>query len=225
MVDATRDPDRLADTIRSLEAQTVAGWHQVVRTDASTDAALRGDADDWLIFLEAGDVAEPDLLFHVAVVARDDPTIELVTWDDDELDDDGTPAHPLIHPSWSPETLLGANYLGRSFAIRRRTLDRAEAALAAGGDTAGGRSDARWWRVLLAADLSAEQTKRVPRVLNHLVRRPAPSPDESIAAVADAPRPPGPRGRPVLGGWASRGGQVGWGRAGPLAVARPSRRR
>ena len=104
------------------------------RADGARAGPARRGPDEWLVFLEAGDVVEPDLLFHVAVVARDDPTIELVTWDDDELDADGVPGHPLIHPSWSPETLLGANYLGRSFAIRRRTLARAEAVLAEGRD-------------------------------------------------------------------------------------------
>jgi O-antigen biosynthesis protein len=184
VVDATSDPDRLGETTRSLDAQTVGGWRLVVRTELER-GALDGGPDEWLVFLEAGDVVEPDLLFHVAVVGRDDPTIELVTWDDDELDADGVPGHPLIHPSWSPETLLGANYLGRSFAIRRRTLVRAEAVLAEGRDPSEppDGSDARWWRLLLAAALTAEQTKRVPRVLNHLVRRPRPSAEESIATI------------------------------------------
>ncbi len=187
VVDASRDADLVADTTRSLDAQTVGGWRQVVRTDPTTGLLddVPGDPADWLVFLEAGDVAEPDLLFHVAVAGRDDPTVELVSWDDDELDGAGVPSHPLIHPSWSPETLLGANYLGRSFAIRRRTLARAESVFAGGGDGQPDASDARWWRLLLAAGLTAEQTKRVPRVLNHLVRRPAPSSDESIAVVAE----------------------------------------
>ena len=34
----------------------------------------------------------------------------------------GRRSDPRFRPSWSPETLLGANYLGRRFAIRRRVL-------------------------------------------------------------------------------------------------------
>jgi O-antigen biosynthesis protein len=187
VIDASRDADLVPDTTRSLEAQTVGGWRQVLRTEPTTGLLddVPGDPGEWLVFLAAGDVVEPDLLFHVAVAGRDDPTVELVSWDDDEIDQAGIPTHPLIHPSWSPETLLGANYLGRSFAIRRRTLARAEAVLAGRRDGQPDASDARWWRLLLAAGLTAEQTKRVPLVLSHLVRRPAPRPDDSIATVSE----------------------------------------
>ncbi|HVN52662.1 MAG TPA: glycosyltransferase, partial [Acidimicrobiales bacterium] len=109
----------------------------------------------------------------------------LVSWDDDELDDAGVPVHPLVHASWSPETMLGANALGRSFAIRRRALERAAAALSAGSAESGASGDERWWRLLLAADLDGGRTVRVPRVLNHLVRRPRPGADESVATVEE----------------------------------------
>ncbi|HVN50385.1 MAG TPA: hypothetical protein VMT43_03075, partial [Acidimicrobiales bacterium] len=78
VVDASRQRERLGDTVRSLEAQTVGGWRQVVVHDPPRGllgGVPDGHPDDWVVFLEAGDVVEPDLLFEVAVVARDDPTV------------------------------------------------------------------------------------------------------------------------------------------------------
>ena len=146
----------------------------------------------------------------MAVAGRDDPTVELVTWDDDELDDDGTPVRPRIHPSWSPETLLGANYLGRSFAIRRRALQRA-----GGLPAAAEAGDARWWELLLRADLTAETTLRLPRVLVHLVRRPCPTEAQSLATVAGHLER---LGRPAELSWSHGVVRVAWHLADPPRV-------
>jgi GT2 family glycosyltransferase len=199
VIDATRaradGASALADTHRSLEAQTVAGWRTlaVAAGDAVTSSALlAGDPSGWILFLEAGDLAEPDLLFQVAAVALDDPEIDLVSWDDDELNSSGVPSQPRIHPSWSPEVLLGANYLGRSFAMRRhlvaaalQRLDASHPEAAPLALVAPGAGDGRWWRLLLAAELTEDRTKRVPRVLVHLDRRPDPRPDESLAVMTE----------------------------------------
>ena len=145
---------------------------------AADIAALVGDGEpaSLVIVLEAGDRVEPDLLHHVVSHAWDDPAADLLYWDDDLLDASGAPGQPRFRPSWSPDILLGANYLGRSFALRRRavSLDGFDPAL----------GDAVWWDLLLRAGLVDSRVVRIPRVLTHLVRRPAPSPEQGRAAVA-----------------------------------------
>jgi len=196
-------PGDLKATLRSLAGQTASGWgatvvlppgqalspshdHRVrvvsARVDDPLDAALsvaaEGDPAELVLVMEAGDLAEPDLVFQLLAHAWDDPLAALFHWDDDVLDPDGAPSDPLFRPSWSPDTLLGTNYLGRSFAVRR-------SALQAVGERPANLGDAAWWDLLLRLDLDDERVTRIARVLTHVVRRPMARPDEALAVVRD----------------------------------------
>jgi GT2 family glycosyltransferase/glycosyltransferase involved in cell wall biosynthesis len=172
----------LATTVRALQLQTdprwsarVAGLTVMTWDDERVGEPIVGDAwsmladgeaDDLVVVLEAGDQLEPDFVFRVAAAAWERPMAAVVHWDDDVIGVDGLVDDPRVKPSWSPDTLLSGNYLGRSFAVRRRH--------AAGlGDGAHG-DDGRWWSLLLSLDVDAEAVVRIPRVLHHLVRRPDP---------------------------------------------------
>jgi GT2 family glycosyltransferase/glycosyltransferase involved in cell wall biosynthesis len=191
-----------AATIRSLQGQTVSGWHATVLVPGDwslpSDDRVRvvptgpgaeqkallarlseGDAASLVLALEAGDLAEPDLVHHVVSDAWDDPAADLFHWDDDLLDAEGSTHEPHFRPSWSPDTLLGTNYLGRSFAIRRRAVGRLEAV----ADPSLG--DAIWWELLLGAGLRDELVVRIPRVLAHLRRRPQAGADEGQRVVRE----------------------------------------
>ena len=103
--------------------------------------------------------------------------IELVYWDDDRIDSLGIRSDPRFRPAWSPETLIGANYLGRSFAMRAPRSD-SRAGL---GDAAGGAAE---WDLLLRSDLDAARVARLPRVLTHLAGpRPEASPEDAVRVV------------------------------------------
>lgn len=189
-------PAALARTLRSLAAQTLSDWSARVvgealpamRLDtrinwggrdeeAALDTVLSEGEPNWFVLvLEAGDVLEPELLFQIAAHAWDDPAVDLVHWDDDLIDDAGALREPRFRPSWSPEMLLSANYLGRSFAVRRRRLQQCH------GFPAGAR-EARHWQLLLGLDLAEPQVARVPRVLQHVPRRSEPPPEEAVALV------------------------------------------
>jgi GT2 family glycosyltransferase/glycosyltransferase involved in cell wall biosynthesis len=130
---------------------------------------------DFVLCLDAGDRLAPDCLFHVATAAWRDPLVDLVYWDDDRIEPMGFRHDPRFRPEWSPETLLGANYLGRSFALRARRL------VVAGGL---GEGDGAAWDLLLRSDLDATRVVRVPRVLEHLAGpRREPSPADAVNIV------------------------------------------
>jgi GT2 family glycosyltransferase/glycosyltransferase involved in cell wall biosynthesis len=131
------------------------------------DAVARS-SDDLVIVLRAGDRLRPEAFYHVAVSAHRDPLVDLITWDDDVRETAPVGRHhsPLFHPSWSPEMLLGANYIGRSFAMRRARY------LAIGGMRAEAGA-AMHWDLLLRSDLEAERVTRIARVLGSVARREA----------------------------------------------------
>jgi O-antigen biosynthesis protein len=120
---------------------------------------------DLVLVLRAGDRLRPDALYHVTVSARRDPLVDLITWDDDVRDiGGGRPSDPRFRPSWSPETLLGANYIGRAFAMRRARY------LAIGGMRAEAGA-AMHWDLLLRCDLEAERVTRIARLLGSVPAR------------------------------------------------------
>jgi O-antigen biosynthesis protein len=164
--------------------ETLAGDHRVSVRSVEGDPgpvvasiAHEGHPRDFVMFLEAGDRVEPDLFFHLAATACDDPAVDLIHWDDDVLSGGSLLDGARLRPRWSPDMLLGANYLDRSFAVRRERLATTPLRTDLG--------DAAWWDLLLRLHLDSEQVARVPRVLAHVVRRPAPSSDVAVSVVAE----------------------------------------
>ena len=197
---ANRTTSGLAATLDSLTGQTMRAWSVVVVgpsnvtvpgdarmthccadtpaeiAQAVSELGTHVDADGLVVLLEAGDIAEPDLAFQLAANAWDNPFTEILYWDDDVLDVNGSPSAPRFRPSWSPEMLYSANYLGRSFALRGRFV-HANGLPAVDGGAAGS------WQYLLAADFTESQVSRIPRVLTHLGHRAAVSGGESVSLV------------------------------------------
>ncbi len=188
----------LTRTLNSLKGQTLEKWsaravgqpssswardQRIAYVGGDEAKALdelvnSGDGRNFVLVLEAGDVLEPDLLFHIAARGWDDPTVGLVHWDGDSIDDQGALRDPCFRPSWSPETLLSANYLQRSFAVRRERIARA-------GGLPRRPGDARYWELLLSVGLTASEVARVPRILQHCARASPVDPESALAIVSE----------------------------------------
>ncbi|MCU1622753.1 MAG: glycosyl transferase, family 2 [Frankiales bacterium] len=178
------DADLVAHSYDSVRAQSWGHWQlacaspsELVPGTTPDAPCWTGDGDitvavnslvdnsdaDFVVLLDAGDQLAPDCLYHVALSAHRDPLVDLVYWDDDVLDGRDR-REPRFRPSWSPDMLAGADYVGHSFAIRRKRF-LVNAGLRSGfGDSA-------TWDLLLRADLAADRVARVPRVLGHVHRR------------------------------------------------------
>ena len=144
---------------------------------AAVGAAVAAAGTDFVVLLEAGDTLAPDCLYSVALASHRDPLVDLVVWDDD-LVVEGRRTDPRFRPSWSPDLLTGADYVGRSFALRCSRFTHA-------GGLRDGFGDAATWDLLLRADLPAERVARVPRVLGHVARRPDLAGPEGVRAVQE----------------------------------------
>lgn len=118
-------------------------------------------AADYVVVLPAGDVLTPDAVYHLAAATWENPVIDLVVWDELTLDGRGA----RVRPSWSPEALLGANYVGAAWAMRRSLLLDLDV-VEAPADV-----ESWLWDVLLqasATDLVAERcTLPLSRVAHH----------------------------------------------------------
>jgi hypothetical protein len=96
--------------IAALDSETISAVNRV----------LSNESTDFVAFLEAGDELAPDCFYEVTTAARRDPLIDLIYWDDDIAGDHRS--RPRFRPAWSPEVLISANYLHRSFAILSRLM-------------------------------------------------------------------------------------------------------
>jgi O-antigen biosynthesis protein len=181
-------------TLASLRDQTWPHWHATVcstggatlvgqdarmavravagadLTTAANEAVAGSDAH-FVVVLCTGDRLAPECLYTVASTAHQDPLVDLVHWDDDLLDRYGRRTEPRFRPAWSPDMLLSANYLGRSFGLRRARY------LAAGGLRPES-ADVPHWDLLLRCDLDGPRVARVSRVLGTVADR-----DQGVAAA------------------------------------------
>jgi glycosyltransferase involved in cell wall biosynthesis/GT2 family glycosyltransferase len=154
-------PELLAATRASLSRQL---WPyaqvEIVAPGEVSDALAGGDPRTPVLLLRAGDRLTPDALFRIADAFWVHPGRRLVSFDDEMP---LPPPHRYrFRPTWSPDMLLSANYLGRSFALRA-------------ADWAGmGDPDrpASWWEHLLGLGLRAGETHHVTRVLATVTSRP-----------------------------------------------------
>ncbi len=154
--------------------------HAAVESGSVYDAAnasvqAAGDAE-FVITLRAGDVLQPDCLFTVASAVHQDPLLELIVWDDDVIGG-GARSAPHFRPSWSPEMLLGADYIGGACALRRSAF------LAAGGLLDEFGPALRLAPAALAGPRGRAGVPGVPRALVRPPDRPAPDPALAAAVV------------------------------------------
>ena len=189
IIDGTDQSHLLVSTLNSLTGQSWPHWQAILLVPEEhmaeawhvddprfrrqpTDAAdllehtnmvlSRNDTDDFVIFAKAGDLFAFDAFYEMAVVATQDPLIDLIYWDDDLRTEDGRRHSPRFRPEWSPEMLLGRNYLHLSFALRIRRV-MMFGALQPHFDRAA------YWDLLVRCELDERRVKRLPRVLEHLV--------------------------------------------------------
>ncbi|MGK0740675.1 rhamnosyltransferase WsaF family glycosyltransferase [Leucobacter sp. Z1108] len=86
----------------------------------------------------------------------EDPAAKLLTFDSDLLEG-GKRVSPTFRPQWSPDVLLGNNYIGRAVAIN--------AAWACDNFGEIQNSDSAIWEMLLVAAISDVEVRHIPRVL------------------------------------------------------------
>lgn len=124
-------------------------------TGAQIDELCAQSDATFVLFLKAGCELRAGAFREIAHEHRRDPEYRVIGFDSDERTWWGARRRPRFRPSFSPEMLLGANYLGRALAISRT--------LAA--DVPSELSDRGLWKLLLLANLEPRQVGRLPRVL------------------------------------------------------------
>ena len=159
-------------SVRCLEQQVWRRTAHRVGPLSEVPAWVDGLPDDAMaVVLRSGDTIDRDVAFRVADALWSNPSLHLVTWDDDVA---GERDPRFAPPTWAPELLLSTNPTGRSFAVR---VDRLRGA--GGFDPT---SPDPWWDLLLRLDPHPDRVAHLEGAPGHVVdRRRAP-----VAAMAPA---------------------------------------
>ena len=126
----------------------------------NSNRALEMAKGELVVLLDHDDLLAPNALFEIVRVLNEDPSIDLIYFDEDKLSADGHLRHePWFKPDFSPELLLSANYLMHS--VVRSSLIQA----VGGFDTAA--DGAQDWDLLLRCVERTVNIRHIPKVLYH----------------------------------------------------------
>ena len=89
----------------------------------ATNDALAMATGDWVVLLDHDDVLKPDALAWVATYADRCPDYDLWYSDEDKLSLDGQLVMPFLKPDWSPDLLMGVNYICHLLSVRRGLIE------------------------------------------------------------------------------------------------------
>ena len=129
----------------------------------NSNAALTLASGEFIALLDHDDTLAPFALFEVVKALNDDPTIDFLYSDKDQLTADAAGARrvdPLFKPRWSPEIMLCANY------VTHLTVMRSQHVQALGGwrkETDG----AQDWDLFFRVMAGSRRIRHIPKVLYH----------------------------------------------------------
>ncbi|MFA5113215.1 MAG: glycosyltransferase [Candidatus Margulisiibacteriota bacterium] len=127
VADASTRPD-VAQVLQELTAAD--RRIKLVKTAAgsgiadNTNAALALADGEFVAFLDHDDELTADALLVVVARLQTDRDADLLYSDEDKIGVDGEYCHPFFKPDWSPDLLLGINYICHLCVLRKSLLDR-----------------------------------------------------------------------------------------------------
>ncbi|HEX4607863.1 MAG TPA: glycosyltransferase [Urbifossiella sp.] len=160
--DASTDPallrylDRLPPDPRIKLARRPRNGHICAATNTAADLAT----GEFVCLLDHDDALAPHALFAVASRLQRSPDADLIYSDEDKIDAAGLRYDPQFKPDWSPELLLGYNYINHFTVIRRRVFEAA-------GRFRVGYEGSQDHDLLLRVTERTDRVEHVPEILYH----------------------------------------------------------
>jgi O-antigen biosynthesis protein len=133
---------------------------EIGNISAATNQASEAARGEFVVLLDNDDLLDPDALAHLAVQFEQDPEIDIIYSDHDQVESDGRYHSPEFKPGWSPELLLSFCYTAHLTAVRNRLYHEI------GGMRPGfeGSQDHDFW---LRASEKARRIEHIPQILYH----------------------------------------------------------
>ncbi|HHZ8098346.1 TPA: glycosyltransferase family 2 protein [Enterococcus faecalis] len=126
----------------------------------ATNSALAIATGEFVALLDNDDELAINAFYEVVKVLNGNPELDLIYSDEDKIDMDGNRSDPAFKPDWSPDLLLGTNYISHLGVYRRSILEEI------GGFRKGYEGSQDYDLVLRFTEKTTkERIKHIPKVL------------------------------------------------------------
>lgn len=126
----------------------------------ATNSALAIATGEFIALLDNDDELAINAFYEVVKVLNENPDLDLIYSDEDKIDMDGNRSDPAFKPDWSPDLLLGTNYISHLGVYRRSILEEI------GGFRKGYEGSQDYDLVLRFTEKTTkERIKHIPKVL------------------------------------------------------------
>lgn len=85
---------------------------------AAFNEAVKLSHAGYCLCIKSGDLVEPQILTKMALKITENPTLDIIYFDEGRVNSKGIKHIPQFKPKWSPDLLLSHNYLGRGVLFR-----------------------------------------------------------------------------------------------------------
>lgn len=127
---------------------------------------------EYVALVDAGDELAQNALLEVVKILNENSDADLVYTDEDKIDLKGKRFCPHFKPDWSPDTLLGLNYIHRLAVVRTELVKKV-------GEFRKEAEGAEEYDLLLRVTEKAKKIYHVPKVLYHFRENDKSLPDKS----------------------------------------------
>ena len=117
------------------------------------------NSKDMIVFLTKSNVLSSDALFHVVKSLNEDPTIDMVYSDEDEIDATEGRINPFFKPNWSYDLFLSQDYITSFYGIKKQILQEV-------GGIREGFKDAKHYDLVLRATDKKRKIRHIANVLS-----------------------------------------------------------
>lgn len=129
---------------------------------AASNDALKLATGEFIALLDNDDELAINALSEVVKVINQNPEVDFIYSDEDKINEDGNRFEPAFKPDWSPDLLMGTNYISHLSVYRRSVL------VDLGGFRTGVEGSQDYDVVLRFTEQIPEQNiKHIPKVLYH----------------------------------------------------------
>ena len=90
----------------------------------ASNTAIEMAKGEYIVLVDNDDVIEKDALYYIVEALNKDKTIDMIYSDEDKIDFKGKYMEPHFKPDYSPDTLMGVNYICHLCCLRRSIVNK-----------------------------------------------------------------------------------------------------
>jgi len=161
--DASTDSDRKTaiDEISKSDKRIKYHHKKGLHISDNTNEGIKLATGDYIGLLDHDDTLSLRAIEEAAVQINKNPEVDIIYSDEDKLSDDGLERSiPFFKPDWSPDLLLGVNYITHFLVVRKTLIDKV-------GGLRGKYDGAQDYDLLLRVTEMTKNIAHIPKILYH----------------------------------------------------------